>query len=161
MLFSNSLAGFIQKPVGKNLDNELNDILKTKQNFARDGRYNKPVENGYIDKELDTAIWNFQRDNDLKADGYMKPGGETERTLLQTLRWRENKGIDLKAEDPGQKNTGMENVSAAALPALAYRLAPLLGMSAAAAWAWYQNLSHSEKQGQFATSRRQKFMPPA
>lgn len=63
------------------MENKTEDIKRTKENFAKDSRYNKPIENGYIDRELDTAIKDFQHDYDLKPDGYMNPKGETETRL--------------------------------------------------------------------------------
>lgn len=86
MFLSDLFSGFLKKPVGNNLDNDPDDITKTKELFANEGYYKQPVENGYIDKELDDSIWNFQRDNDLKQDGIMNPGGETETALISRIR---------------------------------------------------------------------------
>ena len=114
------------------MENDPNDVKCTKENFATDGRYKEEVKNGYIDRELDTAIRNFQHDYDLKPDGYMNPKGETETRLNAVLKER-------------VKNNLKTEVAAPALPMLSYHLASILGMSAAAAWAHYQNQSHSEK----------------
>ncbi len=72
--------------IGNNRDNDENDVMNTKLNFARLGYYNEPIENGIIDAGLDKAITSFQSDNGLKKDGWMGPDGETETTLFTQLQ---------------------------------------------------------------------------
>jgi peptidoglycan hydrolase-like protein with peptidoglycan-binding domain len=71
--------------VGNNRDNEEADVAATKLNFARLGYYNEPIENGIIDAGLTSAIRRFQKDKNLKNDGWMRPAGETETTLHQEV----------------------------------------------------------------------------
>jgi Bacterial toxin homologue of phage lysozyme, C-term len=56
--------------------------------FSRVGRLDEPKGgfSGLIDYPLDGAIRRFQRDNGLRADGFLRPGGPTQRTLLAQLR---------------------------------------------------------------------------
>ena len=86
MSLFHDLSRLITGTVGNNMNNDEEDVRKTKENFSKIGRYNEPVENGIIDRELDTAIRGFQRDNDLKQDGFMRPDGETERTLQHEIK---------------------------------------------------------------------------
>jgi hypothetical protein len=65
------------------------------------GRYAEPDYGmtGYIDRLLDQTIRNYQADRGVRVDGYLKPGGETEReldtdlTLLGGLSRRVGEGI--------------------------------------------------------------------
>jgi len=82
MFGNDNPTGLIKKPVGNNVDNDPQDVFAVKKRFSDQGYYKQPIENGYIDRELDDAIWSFQKDNDLKQDGYMNPDGETERALF-------------------------------------------------------------------------------
>jgi len=61
------------------------DVWVTKQNLKLRGYYSEP-EYGmteYPDNRLFDAIRSYQRDNNLRVDGIMKPDGETERQLLE------------------------------------------------------------------------------
>lgn len=60
-------------------------MRRVKGIFSNLGYYKRPVENGIIDQEMDTAIHTFQKEKDLKIDGYMNPGGETERALINHI----------------------------------------------------------------------------
>lgn len=133
MALSKNIAGLIRAPVGNNLENRLHDVENTKRNFAATGHYKRPVENGYIDRELDDAIFTFQRENDLKVDGRMNPGGETETALVSTLM-KLPKALPTIEE----KQTGIRQASLAALPLLG-RLAVMLGLPAVAAAEWWKN----------------------
>lgn len=107
-----------------------------KDAYARVGRYNKPIENGYIDGELNNAIRGIQRDYNLKRDGYMNPGGETEAMLIG-----EALGIEKKPEPSDQIKTAS---AAPAIPAIATSLAEILGTTAAGAMALWQSM-HKDK----------------
>jgi hypothetical protein len=78
--------------VGNGRDNEADDVLNAKRAFTRLGRYQVPRHglNGIIDRPLDQAIKGFQQENDLRVDGWIGPGGPTQRRLEETLgaRWR-------------------------------------------------------------------------
>ncbi len=85
MAFFNSFSRFLNDSVGNMLANNPDDVRATKRNFASLGRFDADVDNGFITKELDTSIRNFQRDEGLKVDGLMNPDGETERAVSQRL----------------------------------------------------------------------------
>jgi len=81
MLFKN-ISPLLRGSVGNNFENDEDDVKNLKNNFQSIGRYNTDIENGIYDRELDTAITGFQKDNNLKVDGFARPGGETEATLI-------------------------------------------------------------------------------
>lgn len=127
-LLENNLIKQIKKPVGNNKENEIDDVIEVKKKFAADGRYDKPIENGYIERELDTAINRFQEDYDLKQDGFMNPKGETETKLDEVIN-----------EKPVQV------AGASAVPAMALKLVPLLGVTAMTAWQHYNGQSPAKR----------------
>ena len=81
-----ALSNFLTGAVGNNLDNDPQDIRDTKRRLNRLGFFDDEVENDFITRELDNGIKGFQRDNDLRVDGKLLPGGETEREIgIQTM----------------------------------------------------------------------------
>lgn len=79
---------FLTDAIGNNQNNDPKDIRTAKRNLARAKTFdenNDSTENTIITRELDNGIRRFQNNNNLFEDGIMKPGGETERTLLETL----------------------------------------------------------------------------
>lgn len=87
MGISETLAGFLKGAVGNNYDNDLEDVLNVKRGLSSTGYYDMnqaPEPHGYITKEMDEGIRQFQKDNGLRVDGYILPGGETENALRQT-----------------------------------------------------------------------------
>ena len=81
------LQSLLRSPVGEYQDSDPDDVKQTRRNFNALGLESGDPERGYIDRELDTTIREFQRDMDLKEDGLMNPGGETERTLNDALHF--------------------------------------------------------------------------
>jgi hypothetical protein len=62
---------------------------------------------GFIDRALDVALHGFQRDKGLRVDGFMRPGGPTERSLPYDLRGLFGKGAGLEsARDDGLDSLG-------------------------------------------------------
>jgi len=74
----------LKKPLGPTHDTDPEDIWATKQNLNLAGYYAVPKHGMtvYPDQQLFQAIRQFQRDNKLRVDGVMRPGGETERRIL-------------------------------------------------------------------------------
>ena len=60
-----------------------NDTQQTKSALGELGYYKTPGYGmtSYPDEPMFDGIKKYQRDNKLRVDGVMKPGGETERTL--------------------------------------------------------------------------------
>lgn len=128
----------LRAPVGNNLENRLEDVENTKHNFAREGRYKRPVENAYIDQELDEAIIGFQKDNKLKIDGIMNPGGETEAMLISNRL-----KLPKIAPDKDEQQSGYQPANTVPLLGV-LRLG--LGMSTATAAQWWANQSADDRE---------------
>lgn len=106
------LTKLIGSSVGNNLDNEEEDVRTIRNSFKeidfpRDDEHETDENNeplGFITRGLDNKIKNFQRKNDLREDGYITPGGETEKTLTQELKKKhvtifENGELEKKEEE--------------------------------------------------------------
>lgn len=79
-------SSIIFAPVGNNLKNDPEDVLRVKTTLGSLGRFDqKQDKNGYITRDLDSAVKGYQRDKNLKIDGIIYPGGETEQSLQQDL----------------------------------------------------------------------------
>ena len=76
---------FIEGPVGNGLRSLNEDIKKTKRNLSRIGMFDEDTDNDVITRKFDEGIKRYQRDNDLRIDGVLKPGGETERSLVSRI----------------------------------------------------------------------------
>ncbi|MCS5596496.1 MAG: peptidoglycan-binding protein [Alphaproteobacteria bacterium] len=84
-----SLFGNFEHPlksnVGNNHTNDPDDIIKTKRHLNKLGYFVEDTEGPFITKALENGIIKYQKDNNLKIDGVMKPGGETERSMFEVL----------------------------------------------------------------------------
>ena len=89
MAFLSAFADFLTGPVGNGLQNTPKDIRNTKRNLSRSGFFNDETENDFITAEMEKSIRRFQRARDLKEDGKLLPGGETEREIFRTLERRD------------------------------------------------------------------------
>lgn len=83
--FSRTSKSQLFKAIGNGLNSDPYDVVRTRQLFARLGRYKGDVELPYIDHELDQTIRDFQREKGLREDGLMYPEGETEAALNRAL----------------------------------------------------------------------------
>lgn len=83
--FFSNLRSALSAPVGNRQTSMPNDLIQTRRNFSRLGRYDGDTELSVLDRGLDSTIRTFQRDKGLKQDGIMNPGGETERALNRDL----------------------------------------------------------------------------
>ncbi len=80
--FTSKLSG----PIGNGRENKPADVMWVKHAMCCLGRYNDRLErNGYIDRGLHEAIDGYQRDRGLRRDGWIGPGGETERAIRLDL----------------------------------------------------------------------------
>ncbi len=84
-----SLFGKFEHPlksnVGSNHTNDPHDIVKTKRHLNKLGYFVEDTEGPFITKALENGIIKYQKDNNLRIDGVMKPGGETERSMFEVL----------------------------------------------------------------------------
>lgn len=138
MSITENIGALLRSSIGNNLENRPEDVENTKRQFAREGRYKRTVENGYIDQELDNAITEFQRDNNLKIDGIMKPGGETEAMLISNRLKLPKIEPDKEAQESGYQQVN-------AVPLLGI-LGLGLGMSATGASQWWANQSPDDRE---------------
>lgn len=75
--------------IGNMMQNIPEDVLQVKSALEKLGRFDftgKPEPHGYVTKELDGSIREYQRDRGLRIDGWMRPGGETERSLTREIQ---------------------------------------------------------------------------
>ncbi len=47
MSFSSNFIELLNAPVGNNAENRKEDVENLKRGFSQDGRYTRPIENGY------------------------------------------------------------------------------------------------------------------
>lgn len=97
-------SGLLDGPIGNNKDNHPDDVRKTKRNLKNAGYMDEDdqeMESPFITRRMDTGIKSFQRDNGLKVDGIMNPGGETERGLFEALTNRKADEIFGPPENDG------------------------------------------------------------
>lgn len=74
--------------MGNGRANRAEDVLWLKQAMQALGRYNDRQErHPYLDRDLHDAIRCYQRDRGLRCDGWLRPGGETERTMRVQLAY--------------------------------------------------------------------------
>ncbi len=76
----------ISAPVGPGQDNDADDVLATDKAMRDAGIYDpgQPYDSGparYLHEPMVDGIRNFQKEGGLKVDGYLKPGGPTERAI--------------------------------------------------------------------------------
>ncbi|MCR6629230.1 MAG: peptidoglycan-binding protein [Magnetospirillum sp.] len=78
----------LNKAMGTNYTVDPGDIVSTKTALNQLGYYDVPPHRG-IDDWTDDAMFNgikaFQKDNGLKVDGLMRPGGPTESAISASL----------------------------------------------------------------------------
>jgi hypothetical protein len=74
----------LKRPMDEYTNVDPGDIVNAKQASRDLGYYQPPIGNtigAWVDNKLFDCIRNFQRDNRLKVDGVMKPGGPTEAAI--------------------------------------------------------------------------------
>lgn len=81
---SRAFARPLRGSVGNRRDNDPDDVIRVKRRLSDSGYYETPSYGltGYIDADTEEGLKHFQRDRGLKVDGYMAPGGPTERALI-------------------------------------------------------------------------------
>ncbi len=74
----------LRMPVGETHNVDPDDAANTKAALNRHGYYATPSGGefgGWVDSAMFDGIRKFQKNNNLKVDGFMRPGGPTERAL--------------------------------------------------------------------------------
>lgn len=77
----------INKTLGESYDVDLDDVYRVKSAFKDIGYYKVPSYGltKYPDTHLYNAVREFQRDENLRIDGVMRPDGETIQALNSKL----------------------------------------------------------------------------
>lgn len=91
--FTSQRHDFLSASVGNALTNHPRDVRTTKRNLSRLGFFDEEVEQDYITSALDQGIKAFQSEQNLRIDGKMFPGGETERAMFERLSGRKAESI--------------------------------------------------------------------
>jgi peptidoglycan hydrolase-like protein with peptidoglycan-binding domain len=94
-----TIEGLLNGPVGNNLASDPRDVRIVKKHLNKLGLFDDDTENGYITAAMDEGIKRFQRDNGLREDGRLYPGGETERAFVAKIEKRKPEEIFGPAED--------------------------------------------------------------
>lgn len=78
----------LKGPVGTSYRVDPGDLVNTKKALNQLGYYAIPPHRGiddWTDDALFDGIKGFQRDNNLKVDAFMRPGGPTENAINRAL----------------------------------------------------------------------------
>ena len=91
----------LKRPMDEASNADTGDIVNAKRALLQLGYY-QPPEGGalgaWVDNQLFEGIRRFQRDNRLKVDGVMRPGGPTEATMNRRLAGRDGSGGPINAK---------------------------------------------------------------
>lgn len=89
----------LRAPVGPLARNRVDDVRGVETAIDRTGLLDRTPGGGVFDSFLDIGIRNFQRKNDLKQDGLLKPKGPTEQMLNRVAGKRTGKEEPDKDKD--------------------------------------------------------------
>lgn len=93
----------LRSPLGTDHVAEPDDILDAKHALRALGYYRTidgSEPGAWVDNGLFDGIKAFQRDNGLKVDGFMRPGGETERAMNAALEEAPSPGREANDNQP-------------------------------------------------------------
>ena len=107
----------ISAPVGRGQYNDSDDVLATDNAMREAGIYKPPYpyDSGparYLHEPMVEAVENLQMENRLKVDGYLNPGGPTERAINNRLLGKpRGAGLLYEPIEPisARVGSGMEN----------------------------------------------------
>ncbi len=89
-IFEDLLQTKLKTPVGDNQSSKPDDVMNTRKKLNALGLEAGDETHGFIDRDLDKSIRQFQTATDLKQDGLINPDGETERALNEILSIAQN-----------------------------------------------------------------------
>ncbi len=78
----------LKRPMDESTSVDYGDIVQAKRALNQLGYYRPPIGNelgAWVDNNLFDGIRRFQRDNRLRVDGVMKPGGPTETAINRQM----------------------------------------------------------------------------
>lgn len=94
----------LKRPMDENSNVDYGDIVNAKQALRQLGYYQPPFGNevgAWVDPPLFDGIRKFQKDNRLKLDGLMKPGGPTERAINKRLAFNDTVSENGSSQEAG------------------------------------------------------------
>ncbi|OAN49782.1 hypothetical protein A6A04_18735 [Paramagnetospirillum marisnigri] len=100
----------LKQPFGADYSVDPDDIVNTKSALNQLGYYEPPDDTGiqpWTDQATFDGIKNFQQDNELTVDGFMRPGGPTETTInkhLASAKTQEDWEYDGDVDKGGSKD---------------------------------------------------------
>ncbi len=100
----------INDSVGNNMTNDEDAVFNVKDTLSSFDRFEEEEPNGFITRDLDNSIKGFQRDNGLRVDGILRPGGETENGLVRGLEQRRADQEDGFNRAMGRLNSSLNTV---------------------------------------------------
>ena len=116
----------IRQPVGAGGVNDRNDLLQARRNLARVGYAPRLHGIGEPAAAHSAAVRNglraYQQAKGLKADGLMRPGGETERALRRQIAVQQQRLKDRHGEDAAKAKRDLSTVSGTVRAADAWTL---------------------------------------
>ena len=107
-----AIGSFLSGTVGDGLENDPADVRNAKRGLSALGFFDGETENDFITRELDSSIRGFQRDNDLRVDGILLPGGETETSIMRDMDQEEEVfvgGFEQAAENAHEEHDPIFN----------------------------------------------------
>lgn len=128
----------LKEPFGADYRVDPTDILNAKTTLGLLGYYQVPKGQkigAWTDVATFDGIRNFQKDHKLTVDGFMRPGGETERTLNARLAgqsWREQNANAFQAGITPNRAEGPYVVSVAIADQAVAVTAAVVAMNAVA-----------------------------
>lgn len=96
----------LKSPIGTNYRVDPDDLMNTKRTLNQLGYYDIPPHRGvddWTDDAMFDGIKRFQKDNGLKVDGFMRPGGETEQNINLLLTNEQAGKSDTPQGNPNQR----------------------------------------------------------
>lgn len=105
----------LSAPVGRNAQNDRLDVARVESLLGAHGYLDLDATDGptgYAGARLEKATRRFQKDNALRVDGRLAPGGETILRLAQATPWRPDAqgrfpdGSTLTVRTPGPATNG-------------------------------------------------------
>jgi len=106
----------LKSSIGNNYDNDGGDIITTKRHLKKLGYFKDDSESPIITAPLNEGIKQYQKDKQIKIDGIIKPGGETERNIFGDLAGFPAATLWDFAEDDSTK-IGFGGITSGNLPA--------------------------------------------
>jgi len=165
----------LARPIDRDTTMDEEDVFKAKSALKSLGHFKTPKHGltRFPDEQMIDGVKSFQRARGLREDGVMNPGGPTHTRINQDLRRKqvgssaasqgERRGAGLlstmrpSGQDQSNPSVGSnpsrterhterkETQTAVAAPPIVIKIAQMMGMTIAAAWAWWKGMSGADR----------------